>query len=171
MNTNFRATMALALTLIGAGVVAAPPEDATSKDKAPTFPKRPGQEPPARAAVGGGGPTNHNENGPSCPGGPVYRKVTDPDSGVPGWRAFQFSLYYRETKDQDGNPLKDGPIHAYQPGQDRGRDLAFPKLASQKGLVLMGRQERRALHKLERKRYAAIVKARKNAPTQEGVTT
>ncbi len=94
---------------------------------------------------------NPNPNGPST-GGACYRKVLDPESGVMGWRKFIHSLYYKEPN---------GTLHAYQPGQDKDRDARFPALAKKLRLVLVGRAERRALHKAERKRYAAIVRARK----------
>lgn len=155
MDSKLRATMALALTLIGAGVgCAPPPEDSTKADKPPAFPKRPGQEAPARASVGGGGPRNHCEDGPAT-AGTSYRRHWNEDAQVWAWRKVTHSLYYRD---------KDGQIHAYQPGEDKARDMAFPAIAKKKGLVLIGRKERRAIHREERARYKAIVKARGQAP-------
>lgn len=83
--------------------------------------------------------------------GQAYKRILDPDSGVWGWRKWAHSLLYRD---------KGGQIHAHQPGEDKQRDLDFPLLAFQRGYTLVGRAERRELHRAERKRYKAIVKAR-----------
>ena len=85
------------------------------------------------------------------PGGPVYRRMLDPDTGVWGWRRYDLALYYKAL---------DGQVHAYQPGQDEARDKAFPALARKLGLRLLGRGERRALHREEKARYKAIVAKR-----------
>jgi hypothetical protein len=120
--------------------------------KAPTTPRAPGLEaPPRTPGSKGGGPRNHNPDGPAAPGGPVYVKVWNKDANCFAWRSRPLSLYYRD---------KSGQIHGYQPGEDPARDKAFPALARKLGLVLMTRAERRELHREERARYKAIVKAR-----------
>ena len=93
---------------------------------------------------------NTNPNGPAT-AGESYRRHWNEAAKVWAWRKQVHSLYYRG---------KDGAIHAYQPGQDAARDAAFPALARKLGLTLIGRAERRALHRAERKRYKAIVTKR-----------
>lgn len=157
INKTLRATMALALSLIGVSSVVAPEPAPEKAAKPPTFDKRPGQEAPEPHKFGGGGPQNTNPDGPAAPGGPVYRKVWDPDTKSMGWRAFSLALYYRAA---------DGQIHAYQPGQDENRDKAFPAMAKKLGLQLLSRADRRALHREERARYQAIQRKRAMSPTE-----
>ncbi len=97
-----------------------------------------------------GGTKNTNPNGPST-AGTSYRRHWNEEAKVWAWRKVVHSLYYLD---------KEGQIHAYQPGEDEARDKAFPAIAKKMGLVLIGRKERRAMHRAERARYKAIVKAR-----------
>lgn len=147
-----RGTLALALALVGIGAMSSV-SGVPSQEKAPATPKTPGQTPPEKNRAGGwAGPRNHNPEGPACPGGPMYRKVWSEEAKVWAWRAQTLSLYYRD---------RDGGIHAYQPGEEATRDKAFPRMAKDLGLVIIPRAERRAMHREERARYRAILKARK----------
>ncbi len=151
---KLRATLALAMALCGV-TAASPPPPSDEAPKPPVRDDHPGLKHPTRGYGRGGGLQNTCEDGPSCPGGPIYRKAYDPDTKSTGWRAYSLALYYK---------AKDGQIHAYQPGQDVVKDKAFPALAKKLGLTLMNRAARRALHREERARYKAIQKARKEDP-------
>lgn len=147
-----RASIALALALVGIGAMSSV-TGVPEKTKPPTKEKSPGlKDPSDKARAYGGGPTNHNPDGPACPGGPFYRKAWSEEAQVFGWRAQAAVLYYR---------ARDGQIHAYTPGEDASRDNAFPGMARKLGLVLIPRKERRRMHREERARYKRI-KARRS---------
>ncbi len=85
---------------------------------------------------------NDTPKGPSTAGGAYIRHYNE-EAMVWAWRKLDHALYYRD---------KDGKIHAYQPGLDKDRDKIFPGLAKKLGLVIVGRSERRALYKAEKKK-------------------